>query len=83
MVWAHNKINRTSKDDPTGHGTSRENRERKADRNRWEDNILEWAGLKLGVALQKAENREEWRKLVARLSLIPQQSFRLRDRLKT
>ena len=24
MVWAHNKINRTCKDDPTGHGTRRE-----------------------------------------------------------
>ena len=24
MVWAHNKINRTCNDDPTGHGTRRE-----------------------------------------------------------
>ena len=24
MVWAHNKINRTCKDDPTGHSTRRE-----------------------------------------------------------
>ena len=24
MVWAHNKINRTCKDNPTGHGTRRE-----------------------------------------------------------
>ena len=24
MVWAHNKINRTCKDDSTGHGTRRE-----------------------------------------------------------
>ena len=24
MVWAHNKINRTGKDDPEGHGTGRE-----------------------------------------------------------
>ena len=24
MVWAHNKINRTCKDDPIGHGASRE-----------------------------------------------------------
>ena len=31
-------------------------------------------GLKLGEALRKAENREEWRKVVVRLS------FRLRDK---
>ena len=24
MIWAHNKINRTCKGDPTGHGTRRE-----------------------------------------------------------
>ena len=24
------------------------------------DNIMEWTGLKLGEALRKAENREEW-----------------------
>ena len=46
---------------------------------RWEDNISEWTGLKLGEAIRKAENREEWRKVVARSSLMPQWSFRLRD----
>ena len=24
MIWAHNKMNRTCKDDPTGHGNWRE-----------------------------------------------------------
>ena len=46
---------------------------------RWEDNIPEWTGLGLGEALRKAEDREEWRKVVARSSLMPQRSFRLRD----
>ena len=32
MVWAHNKVNRTCKDDPTGHCTRRE--EVKTDRKR-------------------------------------------------
>ena len=31
MVWAHNKINRTCKDDPTGHVARRE-RERQAEK---------------------------------------------------
>ena len=41
---------------------------------RWEDNI--YIGLGLGEALRKAE---EWRKVVARSSLMPQRLIRLRD----
>ena len=69
MVWAHNKINRTCKDDPTGtvQGGRRKGRQKK----RWEDNISEWAGLGLGEALRKADDREECRKVVARSSLMP------------
>ena len=32
---------------------------------RWEDNISEWTGFGLGEALRKAEDREEWSKMVA------------------
>ena len=47
---------------------------------RWEDNIPEWTGMTLGAAMRKAERREEWRELVARSSVAPQRSTRLRDR---
>ena len=40
----------------------------KTDKKRWEDNVKECVGLKLGEALQKAENRKGWRKVVARSS---------------
>ena len=76
MVWAQNKINRTCKDDPSGHCTRRRGRQKK----RWEDNITVWTGLKLGEALRKVENREEWRTVVARSSLVPQRSNRLWDK---
>ena len=33
----------------------------------WEGNIKEPTGLEWNIILQKAENREEWRKLVAEL----------------
>ena len=36
--------------------------------------------FKLGEALREAENREEWRKVVARSSLMPQRSLELRDK---
>ena len=57
-------------------GGGRKGRQKK----RWEDNISEWTGLGLGEALRKAEDREEWRKVVVQSSsLMPQRSFRLRD----
>ena len=46
----------------------------------WEDNIPEWTGLELGEAFQQAEDREEWRKVVGRSSLMRQRSFRPWDK---
>ena len=40
-------------------GTVQGGRRRGRLKKRWEDNITEWTGLKLGEALQKAENRED------------------------
>ena len=76
MVWTHYKINRTCENDLREHGTRRE-KERQAEKI-WEDSISEWTGLGLlGEALRKAKDREEWRKVVTRSSLMPQRSFRL------
>ena len=61
-------------------GTVQGGRRRGRQKKRWEDNITEWTGLKLGEALRKAENREEWRTVVARSSLVPQRSNRLWDK---
>ena len=40
----------------------------------------EWTGLEWNIILRKAENREEWRKLVVKSTVVPQRSARLRDR---
>ena len=59
-------------------------REGKADRKKIDGKIIiisEWARLGLGEALRKAGDREKWRKVVARSSLMPQRSFRLGDEL--
>ena len=53
---------------------------RRRQRKRWEDNIKEWTGLRWNITLRKAENREEWRKLVVKSTVVPQRSARLRDR---
>ena len=33
---------------------------------RWGDNIREWTGLEFGKSQRAVENREKWRKLVAK-----------------
>ena len=48
-------------------------------RKRWEDNIREWAGLEFGKSQRAVENREKWRKLVAKSSVVPKRPPRLRD----
>ena len=55
-------------------------RRRGRQRKRWEGNIKEWTGLEWNIMLRKAENREEWRKLVVKSTVVPQRSARLWDR---
>lgn len=61
-------------------GTVKGGRRRGRQRKRWEDNIKDWTGLELRDTVRKAENREEWRMLVAKSSMVPQRSRGLRDR---
>ena len=39
----------------------------------------EWTGLELAKSQRAVENREKWRKLVAKSSVVPQRPSRLRD----
>ena len=39
---------------------------------RWEDNIREWTGLEFAKSQRAVENREKWRKLVGKSSVVPQ-----------
>ena len=47
---------------------------------RWEDSIREWTGLEFAKSKKAMENREKWRKLVVKLSLVPHRPSPLRDR---
>ena len=49
-------------------------------RKRWEDNIREWTGLEFRKSQRAVENREKWRKLVAKSSVAPQRPLQFRDR---
>ena len=51
----------------TVEGGKRQGRQRK----RWEDNIWEWIGLEFAKPQRAVENREKWRKLVVKSSVVP------------
>ena len=61
-------------------GTVKGGRRQGRQRKRWEDNIREWTGLGFGRSQRAVENREKWRKLVAKSSVVPQRPSRLRNR---
>ena len=48
----------------------------------WEDNIKEWTGLEFDKTQRAGENREKWRKLVVKSSVVLQRPSRSRDRWK-
>ena len=53
-------------------GTVKGGRRQGRQRKRWEDDIREWTGLGFGKSQAAVENRENWRKLVAKSSMVPQ-----------
>ena len=57
----------------------KEERRQGRQRKRWEDNIREWTGLEFGRTQRAVENKGKWRKLFAKLSVVPQRPSRLRD----
>ena len=60
-------------------GKVKRGRRQGGQRKRWEDNIREWTGLEFAKSQRAVENREKWRKLVAKSSVVPQRPSRLRD----
>ena len=60
-------------------GTVKGGRRQGGHRKRWEDNIREWTGLEFDKSQRAKENREKWRKLVAKSSVVPQRPSQLRD----
>ena len=61
-------------------GTVKGGRRQGKQKKRWEDNIREWTGVEFAKSQRAVENREKWRKLVAKSSVVPQRFSRLRDR---
>ena len=76
MVWSRFPFIRSGKNHLARH-SERGTKTRQT--KRWEDNIREWTGLEFGKSQRAVENREKWRKLVAKSSVVPRRPSRLRD----
>ena len=61
-------------------GTVKGGRRQGRQKKRWEDNIREWRGLEFAKSQSAVENREKWRQLAAKSSVVRQRPSRLRDR---
>ena len=61
-------------------GTVKGGRRQGRRRKRWEDNIRHWTGPEVAKSQRATENREKWRKLVVKPSVVPQRPSRLRGR---
>ena len=59
-------------------GTVKEGRRQGRQKKSWEDNIREWTGLEFAKSQRSVENKEKWRNLVVKSSVVPQQPSRLR-----
>ena len=55
-------------------GTVKGRRRQGRQKKRWKDNIREWTGPELARSQRAVENREKWRKLVVKWSLVPQRT---------
>ena len=52
-------------------GTVKGRRRQGTQKKRWKDNISEWTGLKFAESLRAVNNREKWRKLAMKSSMVP------------
>ena len=61
-------------------GTVKGGRRQGRQRKRWENNSRKWTGLEFAKSQRAVENREKWRNLVVKSSVVPQRPLQLRDR---
>ena len=78
VVWSCLPLSSLAK--TISQGTVKGERRQGRQRKRWEENIREWTGLEFAKSQRAVVNREKWRKLVAKSSVVPQRPSRLRDR---
>ena len=61
-------------------GTVKRGRRQVRQKKKRADNIREWTGLEFAKSQRAVKNREKWRKLAVKSSVVSQRPWRLRDR---
>ena len=61
-------------------GTVKGGRRQGSQRKRGDDNFRKWTGLEYAKSQRAFENRDKWKKLVVKSSVVPQRPQRLGDR---
>ena len=61
-------------------GTVKGGRKQGRQKKKWENNISETTGLEIAKSQRAVGNKEKWRKLVVKSSVVPQRPSRLRER---
>ena len=61
-------------------GTVNGERTQGSQKKRCKENIREWKGLEFGKSQRAVWNREKWRKLLVKSSVVPQRPSRLKDK---
>ena len=61
-------------------GAVKRGRRQGRQRKRWEDYIREWTGLEFAKTQRAVKNKGQWRKLVAKSSVVLQRPSLFRDR---
>ena len=69
MVWSYFPFIRSGQNHLVKH--SERGKKTRQQRKRWEDNIRECTGLEFAKSERAVENREKWRKLVVKSSVVP------------
>ena len=61
-------------------GTVKGGRRQGRQRKRWEDDVREWTGLEFAISQRAVENREKWRTMVVKKSVVPLWTLQLKCR---
>ena len=70
MIWTCLRLSGLPK--TISQGTVKGGRRQDKQKRRWEHNIKECTGLEFAKTQRAVENREKWRKLVVKSSVVPQ-----------
>ena len=80
MVWTCLPFIRSGQNHLARHSERGKKTRQTTTKKRLEDNNREWTGLEFAKSQRAVENREKWRKLVVKSSVVPQRPPWLRDR---